>query len=67
MQRPDWHVKFDSDKEGAAATRKKLLDMLAADRIPYTGYHMPFPSVGYVEKATEGGYRFVPAAYQLTL
>jgi glyoxylase-like metal-dependent hydrolase (beta-lactamase superfamily II) len=67
MQRPDWHVKFDADKEGAAATRVKLLDMLAADRIPYTGYHMPFPSVGYVEKATVGGYRFVPATYQLTL
>jgi len=47
MQRPDWHVKFDADKEGAAATRKKLLDMLAADRITFTGYHMPFPSVGY--------------------
>jgi len=28
---------------------------------------MPFPSVGYVEKAADGGYRFVPAAYQLTL
>jgi glyoxylase-like metal-dependent hydrolase (beta-lactamase superfamily II) len=67
MQRPDWHVKFDADKEGAAATRKRLLDMLAADRIPFTSYHMPFPSVGYVERAADGGYRFVPAAYQLTL
>jgi hypothetical protein len=38
--------------------------MPAADR---SSHDMPFPSVGYVEKATEGGYRFVPATYQLTL
>jgi hypothetical protein len=59
-------VKFDADKATAAATRKKVLDMLAADRIPFTSYHMPFPSVGFVEKGGEG-YRFVPASYQLTL
>jgi glyoxylase-like metal-dependent hydrolase (beta-lactamase superfamily II) len=66
LQRPDWEVKFDADKATAAATRKKVLDMLAADRIPFTSYHMPFPSVGFVEKGGEG-YRFVPASYQLTL
>ncbi|MDH3741947.1 MAG: MBL fold metallo-hydrolase [Hyphomicrobiales bacterium] len=66
LQRPDWHVRFDMDKEGAVATRKKLLDMIAADKIPFAGYHMPFPAVGYVEK-TGGGYRYVPASYQLNL
>ena len=25
IQRPDWHVKFDSDKEMAAKTRVKIL------------------------------------------
>ncbi|MFN4088493.1 MAG: MBL fold metallo-hydrolase [Alphaproteobacteria bacterium] len=66
LQRPDWHVRFDMDKEAAVATRKRVLDMLAADGIPATGYHMPFPAVGYVEKAGEG-YRWVPASYQLNL
>lgn len=66
LQRPDWEVKFDADKAKAAATRKALLGMLAADRIPFTSYHMPFPSVGFIETASEG-YRFVPASYQLTL
>jgi hypothetical protein len=28
---------------------------------------MPFPAVGYVEKTSDGGYRYVPATYQLTL
>ena len=66
LQRPDWVVKFDMDKEAAAATRKKVFDMVAAEKIPFTGYHMPFPSIGYVEKA-EPGYRYVPASYQLHL
>ena len=66
VQRPDWHVRFDMDKEAAAATRKRVFDMAAAERIPVTGYHMPFPAVGYVENSGEG-YRWVPASYQLNL
>lgn len=66
LQRPDWHVRFDMDKEQAVETRKRILDMLATDGIPASGYHMPFPAIGYVEKAGEG-YRWVPASYQLQL
>lgn len=66
MQRPDWEVRFDMDKAMGAATRKKMLGMIAADRIPFIGYHMPFPAVGYVEAQGEG-FRFVPASYQLML
>ena len=63
MQRPDWHVRFDMDKDGAAETRKKVLSMAAADRILITGYHMPFPAVGYVEAMGEG-FRWNGASYQ---
>lgn len=66
IQRPDWHVRFDMDKEKAAATRKRVFDMLAADGVPVTGYHMPFPAIGYVAAASES-YRWVPAAYQFAL
>lgn len=66
MQRPDWHVRFDMDKEGAVAARMKVLGMLAADRIPFVGYHMPYPAVGYVEAMGEG-FRYAPASYQLNL
>jgi glyoxylase-like metal-dependent hydrolase (beta-lactamase superfamily II) len=66
LMRPEWHVGFDMDKEGAAETRKRVFDMVAAERIPFLGYHMPFPAVGYVEKL-DIGYRFVPASYQLML
>ncbi|MCO4318631.1 MBL fold metallo-hydrolase [Phyllobacterium sp. 21LDTY02-6] len=63
LQRPDWEVTFDTDKAMAAETRKRVFDRIAADRVPFIGYHMPFPGVGYVEKLEEG-YRFVPATYQ---
>ncbi len=66
LQKPDWHVRFDMDKEAAAATRKSVFGMIAADRIPFTGYHMPAPAVGFVE-AIDGGFRYVPASYQLDL
>ena len=50
----------------AAATRKRVFDLAAAERIPVTGYHMPFPAVGYIEKSGDD-YRWVPASYQLNL
>lgn len=66
LQRPDWHVSFDMDKEAGAETRKRVFDMIAAERIPFIGYHMPFPAAGFVEKL-DVGYRFVPVSYQLLL
>lgn len=66
LQRPDWEVRFDADKAAAAAVRKQVFGMIAADRIPFIGYHMPFPGIGYVE-AMGDGFRYVPASYQLLL
>ena len=63
---PDWEVSFDADKAAAAATRKTLLGMLAADKIPFVGYHMPFPGLGFVETRGDG-FRYVPASYQMML
>jgi glyoxylase-like metal-dependent hydrolase (beta-lactamase superfamily II) len=66
LQRPDLHLDVDDDKEMAAATRKRILDMVAADDIFVMGFHMPFPGIGFVERA-HGGYRWVPHGYQLNL
>jgi glyoxylase-like metal-dependent hydrolase (beta-lactamase superfamily II) len=63
---PDWEVKFDMDKAAAAKTRRSILDMLAADQVPFIGYHMPWPGTGFVEKQGEG-YTYVPTSYQLML
>ncbi len=63
---PDWEVRFDKDKAAAAATRRKILGMLAADKIPMVGYHMPWPGIGYVDTRDEG-FHYVPHGYQLML
>ena len=67
LQKPDWNVAFDQDHDMANATRKKVFDRIAEERIPFLGYHMPFPAVAYVEKMDGGGYRFVPETYQLAM
>lgn len=64
---PDWEVRFDMDKAAAAATRKRILGMAAADRFPIIGYHMPFPGIGYIEQLADDRFRYVPATYQLIL
>ena len=66
LAHPDWEVRFDMDKAAAAATRRTVLDMLATDSVPFIGYHMPFPSIGYVEKAGNG-FAYAAHSYQLTL
>lgn len=66
LQKPDWEVRFDADKPAAAAMRKQVFGQIASDRIPFIGYHMPFPGIGYVEPKDDG-FRFVPASYQLML
>ncbi len=66
LAKPDWEVRFDMDKAAAAAARRQVLGMLAADRIPMIGYHMPFPAVGYVA-AKDDGFEYVPMSYQMML
>lgn len=54
------------DKGAAASSRKRIFAMLAAEKMPFIGYHMPHPSVGFVEPL-EAGFRFVPASYQFLI
>ena len=57
---PDWHGWFDQDPVQAAATRRRVYDMLVAERMPVQAYHHPFPGLGRVER-DGNGYRVVPA------
>lgn len=66
LQKPDWEVSFDMDNGAAASTRKRIFGMLAAEKIPFIGYHMPHPSAGYVEPF-DTGFRFVPVSYQFLI
>jgi glyoxylase-like metal-dependent hydrolase (beta-lactamase superfamily II) len=59
---PEWHLSFDMDKPLAVATRKKLLDMAAADRMQMSFYHAAFPATGYVAK-NGNAYDWHPAQF----
>ncbi|WP_426958058.1 MBL fold metallo-hydrolase [Muricoccus radiodurans] len=59
MANPEWYPPVDMDPTQAVATRKALLDRVAADRVPIIGYHFPLPATGQVERAGSG-YRLVP-------
>jgi glyoxylase-like metal-dependent hydrolase (beta-lactamase superfamily II) len=63
---PDWVAAFDVDGAAAVATRKKLFDRAAADRMLVTGYHFPFPACGHLIK-TASGYEHVPVEWQPNL
>ena len=64
---PDREVRFDMDKAQVAAARKEVLGMLAAERVPFVGYHMPFPGTGFVETRGEGGFHCVPTSYRMMI
>lgn len=66
LQKPDWEVSFDMHKRAAASSRRRIFGILAAEKIPFIGYHMPHPSAGYVEPL-ESGFRFVPVSYQFLI
>ncbi len=56
---PQAESAYDVDPVLGAATRRRALDRLAADRLQVVGYHQPWPGIGHVERAGEG-FRFVP-------
>ena len=66
LAHPDWEFRFDIDKALAVESRRRVLGMLAADGVPFIGYHMPFPGVGYVQTRGDG-FHYEPHSYQLLL
>jgi glyoxylase-like metal-dependent hydrolase (beta-lactamase superfamily II) len=66
VRHPGWHFSFDMDADRAVATRRRLLETAAAERMQVSFYHAPFPATGHV--AREGdGFRLVPAEWRSTL
>ncbi len=63
---PDWAFSMDDDPDAAAVARRRVLSRVSQDHIPVIGFHIPFPSIGYVE-ATGAGFSFRPASYQFNV
>ena len=66
VRHPDWHAFYDQDGNMAEATRRKVYDMLVADKMRVKGFHYPFPSLAHVEKVGTG-YREIPVAWNPTI
>lgn len=66
LARPEVTIPFDADQAQAAATRARVLDQVATDRIEVTGAHLDFPGFGYVERRAEG-YGFVRSPWEHAL
>jgi len=63
---PGWHAFFDQDAAMAEETRRKVYDMLVAEKMLVQGFHYPFPSIAHVEK-TGNGYREIPVPWNPTI
>jgi glyoxylase-like metal-dependent hydrolase (beta-lactamase superfamily II) len=61
-RRPELHSLFEFDTPAAEATRKRVLDQVATDRMKAVGYHFPFPATGHFLREGEG-YRFLPVEW----
>ena len=61
--RPDVSVVMDSDMIQAAATRQRVCDMAAADRMLVAGMHLHFPACSHIVR-DGSGFRVVPEIWQ---
>jgi len=62
VRNPGWHAFYDQDGPKAEATRRRVYDMLAADKMLVQGFHYPFPGLAHIDK-DGAGYRAVPIAW----
>ncbi|MBR0681402.1 MBL fold metallo-hydrolase [Roseomonas eburnea] len=66
VPRPEVTIQFDVDPAQAAATRRRVFDMVATERTHIAGMHLHFPATAHL--AREGaGYRLFPEAWTQVL
>ena len=61
--RPDAGLTIDVDGPQAIATRQRIMDMAATDRLRIAGMHVDFPAFGHIVRAGKG-YAFVPEVWK---
>ena len=57
-EKPRTEFAYDSDPKAAVASRLKVFDMLAKDRIPMLAFHFPWPGYGYLGRQGADSYRY---------
>src|SRR5262245_32294967 len=66
VENPRLSFAYDTDGKQAVASRLRVFDMLAAQRLPLLAYHFPWPGMGYLAKQGDG-YRYFPVLMQTAL
>jgi len=64
--RPEACMAFDTDTAQAEATRRRVFDMVATDKLMVTGMHLHFPGFSHLIK-DGSGYRLIPTAWEHSL
>jgi glyoxylase-like metal-dependent hydrolase (beta-lactamase superfamily II) len=59
---PERSIVYDADPAMAIASRQRVFDMAATDKLLFAGAHLPFPGLGRAVKA-QAGYTYVPLPY----
>ena len=66
IPRPEVTIDFDTDPQAAAASRRRIFDMAASERLLVTGMHLHFPGFGHLTRRGDG-FAFTPQAWQQVL
>lgn len=66
VEKPRFEFAYDTDPKQSANSRVRILDMLAAQKIPLIAYHFPWPGHGHVAKQGDG-FRYYPAPMQMVM
>jgi glyoxylase-like metal-dependent hydrolase (beta-lactamase superfamily II) len=66
VPRPEVTIEFDTDPAMAAATRRRVFDMVATDRLLIAGMHVHYPGFAHVVKQG-GGYALSPEPWDQAL
>jgi glyoxylase-like metal-dependent hydrolase (beta-lactamase superfamily II) len=64
FKHPEWVMSLDIDPITASATRKRMIDMAAAENLTVIVYHLAFPGIGRVARDGDA-FRFVAAPMEL--
>jgi glyoxylase-like metal-dependent hydrolase (beta-lactamase superfamily II) len=54
IARPDTGLVYDVDPQAACATRRRMFDRIAADKLKVGGAHMDFPGFGFIVRKGPG-------------
>jgi glyoxylase-like metal-dependent hydrolase (beta-lactamase superfamily II) len=64
FKHPEWPLVFDIDPTTASSTRKRMMDMAAAENLAVIVYHLAFPGIGHIARDGDA-FRFVAAPMEL--